>query len=278
MKKALLFTVLFCSLGILLNAAGTNDNYRCRLVISDQDTHASIIEKSEEDLLSGIWIAGSNLENEVNQTLMFEKSGKLLVFNETTDRGILVEEKKWKLMDFEGGIFLVMSAINSGKEELYKINQTCEGMELTNINSGKLLSFDYSSIKVTDVTKTDLVGNWNNTQYPFEIAQRFDQPGTFEPIRGAFFDLELAENGSYVKRFGSEINTFIENGTWKLSKDGKYIVFNSKNGKKNTSKTLEALEISRLNGNKMVVKTAISVDKLSAFSTGTKSFHFTKKS
>jgi hypothetical protein len=47
-----------------------------------------------------------------------------------------------------------------------------------------------------------------------------------------FFDIELSENGNYTKRFGSEIKTFTENGTWSISKDGKYIIFNNKSDKK----------------------------------------------
>lgn len=278
MKKAFLLSVLMLGLSIFMQAAVNNDTFRCRLNSADQDTHSSIVEKSEEDLLSGIWITGSTVDNEVNQTLMFEKNGKLLVFNETTDRGIRVEEKKWKLMDFEGGVFLVMSSPAKGKEELYKISQTCDGMELKNITTGKLLSFDYSSIKSTNVSKNDLIGSWNNSQYPFEIAQRFDQPGTFEPIRGAFYNLELAENGTYVKHFGSEIKTFSEEGTWSLSKDGKYIIFNVKNGNRSSKDSMEALEISRINDTKLVVKSAINADNISAYTTGTKAFHFSKKS
>jgi hypothetical protein len=58
------------------------------------------LKKSEDDLLSGIWISGESIENEVNQKLMFEKNGKLLVFNETTDKGIQVEEKKMEIDGF----------------------------------------------------------------------------------------------------------------------------------------------------------------------------------
>ncbi|MBL7829432.1 MAG: hypothetical protein JNK41_00280 [Saprospiraceae bacterium] len=278
MKRTLSFLIFLIGLGFNMSAHNITGSDRCRLVNELQDTHSSIIEKSEDDLLSGIWISGESIENEVNQKLMFEKNGKLLVFNETTDKGIQVEEKKWRLMDFEGGVFLVLSGKSAGKEELYKISQTCDGMELKNINTGKLLSFDYASIKATDVKRSDITGIWTSTQYPFEIAQRFDQPGTFEPIRGAFFDIELSENGNYTKRFGSEIKTFTENGTWSISKDGKYIIFNNKSDKKSSNQPLEALEIHRLNGNKLVARSSITAANLSAFSTGTKSFHFTKKS
>ncbi|MCC6689658.1 MAG: hypothetical protein IT268_11475 [Saprospiraceae bacterium] len=277
MKKTLSILIMMIAFVFNMNAESMNDIGRCRLINMQPVDYSSNIEKSEADLLSGIWILGSNPDSDVNQKFIFEKNGKLFIFNETTERGITVDEKKWRLMDFEGEVYLVFEGNSKGKDELFRMNQTCDGMELKNAKTGKLMAFEYKSLKQSAINKSELVGNWTTTQYPFEIAQRFDQPGTFEPVRGAFVSLDLNDNGSYTRSYGGEVKSFSEHGTWTLSRDGKYIVLASSN-RKFGENNLQAIEIQKLNNNKLVVRSAISANNLTAYTTGTKLFHFAKKS
>lgn len=281
MKKVLSILITLVAFSFNMNADNIADAGRCRLVNFKPAIFTTDIERSESDLLSGIWILGSSLESDVNQKFIFEKGGKLLIFNETTERGITVDEKKWKLVDFEGEVYLALTDVHAPKrtvkDELYKISQTCDGMELKHIKSGKMMVFDYKTLKQAGISQRDVAGEWMTTQYPFDIAQRFDQPGTFEPVRGAFVKLDLNEDGSYTKSFGGEVKTFTENGTWSLSRDGKYIVL-SKDRKKFGESNLEAIEIQKLNSDKLVVRSSIHAESLTSYTTGTKLFYFTRKS
>ena len=282
MKKSTLTLVTMITLICSVLATPTNNINRCRIEMMDKDTYASIINRNEEDLLSGIWTSNTLMGSGESQTLLFDKSGIVMILSSSFDNGISVSQKNWKVMDFDGKAFLVMSEISKSKEELYQLNQTCEGIELVNVATGKVLKFNYNAINIeNDKTKLakQLVGKWESTNYPFEIAKNFNQCGSFIPVNGAFFSIELKEDGSFKRTFGGELQKYNQTGTWEVSKDGKYLVFKTthQNGIKLKSHSLDGMEIERFNGNKLHAKAALSTkDNTTIFCTNTKTFSFTR--
>lgn len=277
MKRSVSIMMLLLSIVSGMQAS-TNPMYptnRCRLGLNYENAFVFSAEKTKEDLLSGIWISGADFQNEIHQTWMFEQTGKLNIFNETTEAGIKVDERTWKVVDFEGSVFLMVSSPNNKAELHFKVNPTCNGMELQNIQTGETHSFDYTVIKSKVSNGSDITGSWICNQYPFEISQRFDQVGSFETVKGAFLNLEINTDGTYSKSFGSEIKCFTEKGQWRLSKDGKYILLIPSLTQNPKNVAMEALEIQKIKGDKLVIKTAItSTENISAFKTNTRNFQF----
>ena len=282
MKKSTLTLVTMITLICSVLATPTNNINRCRIEMMDKDTYASITNRNEEDLLSGIWTSNTLMGSGESQTLLFDKSGSVMILSSSFDNGISVNQKNWKVMDFDGKAFLVMSDTHKSKEELFQLNQTCEGIELVNVATGKVLKFNYNAINLENdktILAKQLVGKWESTNYPFEIAKNFNQCGSFVPVNGAFFGLELKEDGSFKRTFGGELQKYSQTGTWEVSKDGKYLVFKTthQNGIKLKSQSLDGMEIERFNGNKLHAKAALSTkDNSTVFCTNTKTFSFTR--
>lgn len=282
MKKSTLTLVTMIALISSLLANPNTSINRCRIELMDKDTYTSIVTRNEEDLLSGIWTSSTMIGAEETQTLLFDKSGSMMVLSSTFDKGITVNQKSWRVMDYDGKAFLVISETNKSKEELYQLTQTCEGIELMNVANGKQFRYNYSSIgQKTDRNQLskELVGTWSSSTYPFEIAQNVTQCGSFIPVQGAYFSIELNKDGSYTKTFGSDLQKYIQSGKWEISKDGKFVIFktNNINGKKLKNTQLEAMEIERYNGNKLHAKGAIvTKDNTTLFCTNTKTFSFTR--
>ncbi len=282
MKKSTLTLVTMIALISSLLANPNTSINRCRIEMMDKDTYTSMVNKNEEDLLSGIWTSSALMGSEETQTLLFDKSGSMLVLSTTFDQGITVNQKNWRVMDFDGKPFLVISEMNKSKEELYQLTPTCDGIELMNVASGKQLKYNYTSIAQkgdrNQLTK-DLIGKWESTNYPFEIAKDFSQCGSFVPVQGAYFSIELNKDGSFTKTFGSDLQKYTQAGKWEISKDGKFVIFktNNINGKKIKTTQLEGMEIERYNGNKLHAKGAIATkDNTTLFCTNTKTFSFTR--
>jgi hypothetical protein len=282
MKKSTLTLVTMIALISSLLANPNTSINRCRIELMDKDTYTSIVTRNEEDLLSGIWTSSTMIGSEETQTLLFDKSGSMMVLSSTFDKGITVYQKSWRVMDYDGKAFLVISETNKSKEELYQLTQTCEGIELMNVANGKQFRYNYSSIgQKTDRNQLskELVGTWSSSNYPFEIAQNVNQCGSFIPVQGAYFSIELNKDGSYTKTFGSDLQKYTQSGKWEISKDGKFVIFktNNINGKKLKNTQLEAMEIERYNGNKLHAKGAIATkDNTTLFCTNTKTFSFTR--
>ncbi|MEN0005890.1 MAG: hypothetical protein AAF798_17200 [Bacteroidota bacterium] len=108
-----------------------------------------------------------------------------------------------------------------------------------------------------------IVGNWENTVYPFEV----DEAGV---IPGAFLTYNFHQSGHYTKIVGNKDVAIKEQGQWSISANGSSIIMEANNG------NISEATIKHLQLDELVLEHELKVNN-AAFCTKEKSFFFNKQ-
>jgi len=212
----------------------------CREIENLEDETLSISELARIDLLQGIWV---KKDNHLHSEMIFHfiETGSVDIIFNTKDGQSTYSHAHWEIEEHDDQAFLIWKEHNE-KDRLLKIKQTCDGLILTNVMNDKAYNLTYfpkEKNSKLDYLRNSLYGNWINGNYPFDIAKDESDCGSFVPIEGAFFTFQFNKDGTYSKKWGSKVVEFSESGTWEISADGKYVLFQaeSEDGKHESTKT-----------------------------------------
>jgi hypothetical protein len=267
------------------------DNYspeeRCREIIKVAEMSPDVVSNVKADLVSGKWIVeqellGTSQFQSSNTSLYFYNYGMADLLSTDSENGIQLITYLWRIEKFGEEPFLVLTSKEDRSEKLFKVEQTCKGINLTNAVSGDKTSMVFQKIKeaseLNDI-RFNLTGSWDCLTYPFDITSDTETCGTFEKMNGAFLSYELNEDGTYSKKLGTTHMEVEEKGFWEVSEDGKYIIFHAaKRGNAEEVFATYVAEVSHLNYGEMVLKQALhgTGDFDTLFCTDIKTFFFNK--
>ena len=200
------------------------------------------------DLTSGVW-STDDLCDSRKTSIQFNSGGKMHFIFEKENTKPNFEQYFWQLEKTNGMYFLSWICENLEQKSSFKIEQTCEGILLTDpVTDLEVCLKKMPSIaqKEMDFAKTSLIGNWENASYPFKERKK--------KFKNAFFHYSFAEDGTYQIQFGDDKKEFRELGIWEISKDGKFVIFH-----KNNSSSVYLAKIKHLDLDEMVLEQELKI-------------------
>lgn len=226
------------------------------------------VDQVRTNLETGFWIKKDS--EQANSTLIqFHNSGRvdwIVDFkNNNTNK-----YNNWKLDICGNTPFLVLKKVEDDMEQCFKLERTCDGIVLTNSKTKESIVLENKSeaeIATIKAVKTGLAGNWNNATYPFDISKNKRGNGTRRAMKDAYLKISFQQDGTYLKKYGSEKVHLIEKGNWEVSRDGQF-VFMETNG------LISVAKIQHLDLDEMVLEWQLDHPQHTDFSTEVKSFAF----
>lgn len=229
MKVQLVFTLLMAFFQCLPAKADLNlEIPDCRFNYYEIDFNTSLKEQFRKDLMSGIWKEEAVAPSKIQQTVQFHDYGLVETFTYKKGKFIGHELALWRIEEFNNGIFLVWINTQMEQENLLEVQQTCDGIVLTNVETKEVLNFNYKpnvDTKAKQFAESTLQGNWDNATYPFDLTDSMNDCGTFEVMKKAFLKYKFNEDGTYEKTYGNAKVELKESGIWEVSEDGGFVVF-----------------------------------------------------
>lgn len=281
MKNVFLFawTLLMVQFSFATNPTTTPDT-GCRKFTFQNNNELSQADKFRLDLQNGTWVQrGQDSKTAVYQ---FHDYGLVDVLTSGADQSADFKSLYWTVEVFENQAFLLLSGGAGISSQLFKLEQTCTGMNLSNSATAETtdLTFQpFANAKILDKIRFSLSGKWTSITYPFDLTDNLEKCGTFESIKGAFLEYEFKENGTYSKKMGAEHLQIEEQGYWEVSADGKYLIMHGV-GYTNPEQiyATTVAELSYVNPGELVLTQALHVsgDFETIFCTEIKSFYFHK--
>ncbi|MCO6485754.1 MAG: hypothetical protein J5I41_08275 [Saprospiraceae bacterium] len=198
----------------------------CRQYIVPGD-YATEKARLAADLTAGVWQMQTGRLGDARGSIFFHEFGMADQIITATDGKMDYKRLHWTIEMYNGAPFLVISHIQlDGQVNLYRMTPNCEGMDLTDAASLERIRLIYAGPRTAEVEKMAhyLTGSWTTDAYPFDITDQLDQPGTFEPINGAFLQLAFKGNGTFVREWGNVGVTYREEGYWDITADGEYLL------------------------------------------------------
>ncbi|MCB0663445.1 MAG: hypothetical protein KDC24_11940 [Saprospiraceae bacterium] len=260
---------------------------RCREILKVPTISPDVVSNVKADLISGKWMVeqellGSSQFQSSNTNLYFYNYGMADLVSTDPQTGIQLITYLWRVEKFGEEPFLVLTSKEGRSEKLFKVEQTCKGINLTNAVSGEKTTMVFQKIKEEkelNGIKFNLTGSWDCMTYPFDITTNTETCGTFEKMEGAYLKYEMKEDGTYTKNLGTDQMDVEEKGFWEVSEDGQYIIFHAaKRGNAEEIFATYVAQVSHLNYGEMVLKQALhgtgEFDTL--FCTDIKTFFFNK--
>lgn len=259
---------------------------RCRQIAGMSNQLLKPTDVLKLDLETGLWesllISEGETASAATILFQFHEYGMMDKIITEANGETKFESSFWRVENFGGKPFLILSHPDSSAEVLYKVEQTCEGLVLTNIANEQATVLEYrkkSNAKTLDSIKSSLSGKWSSITYPFDLTNDLNRCGTFETMKDAYLKYAFAPNGTYRKNMGTAHLDIEESGYWELSADGKFLILHAtKNGIAEQAYSTIIAEIAHINDGEMVLKQALhgAGDFETLFCTENKTFFFNK--
>lgn len=193
----------------------------CRKTVKLLDLEVPTTQLVEQDLKNGIWTHSNEKGNLLSYT--FSEQGAAFITESNTSGHVFFQEAFWKVDNMQGSPVLVLSAGKDSNSQLLKVELNCQGITLTDLSSSKEIELTYRPLE-TEASicqiKANLVGEWTNVTFGAET-----NPQTFQSLR-----LKADCTFSMLTMGGIQVQ-----GTWDVSKDGKFLLLSGKMEEQKTS-------------------------------------------
>ena len=217
-------------LGLILAAfatASVDTNPNCRAYLAKNNETRSLTLQIQQDLLQGVWIqqTGESLET----LLQFSDAGDAIFLN-VLKRGAVytIARYAWHIELADGAPLLVLRHLDTGETHRQWVQQTCQGLELVNIDTGDLESYRYvpASSQVMQQQQRRLTGNWEHVLPEVTLAAGSGPGAQRLTLENATLRFEFHPDGTYTRILSSRVSDrrFEEVGTWEISKDGERLL------------------------------------------------------
>lgn len=215
------------------------ESLKCRIAVREINYAVGNVQRIENDLIHGIWTLKS-----LNSKLIFQfKDFGMLDLIELKETGnTAYKNALWQVEEINGRAVLVITEKDMRQRRQFGVEQTCLGVVLKDqesLEELKLIHQSASNSMKINLMKANLVGDWTNVTYPFNLATELDQCGTFEEMKGAFLRYRFNPDGTFQLTYGSSMMTVRESGCWELGINGEYVLLHvtEKNGVKQPAET-----------------------------------------
>lgn len=228
MKQMMLTTLMM--MVMTWTAFAGNPELNCRDAFV-QSTDISQKARISADLIGGIWQIESTAEGTIGE-IIFHEFGVADEILPDEEGGKTLKQVQWTLEEYNNAIFLVISHRGDAHQtNLYRLAQTCEGMDLTDVGSLRRLQLRYEGKKLASIKNLSqyLTGEWITDTYPFDLTNSVDDCGTFKPMDDAFLQMSFRMDGTYARSIGNRGYTLRETGFWDIADDGRYLLMHVQN-------------------------------------------------
>ena len=139
MKTSAFIAILMAGVTVL---SATNDitseTFRCR-ELAKVTTEISADVLVSYDLTTGVW------KTPAEDSYEFEKDGALTIFTEDKKQDVEVKVSTWEVEMVDDQVVLT---VNKNKSSFfsYWVEQTCEGILLTDVRTGEVLTLEHSAL------------------------------------------------------------------------------------------------------------------------------------
>ncbi len=283
MKATYFIPFLAAMLSTLFTNGAPDD--KCRLAFEASIPYGSEAGRIEKDLLEGIWIdqIGGSKNTGMKQLLQFNDFGLLDVVTVYSNGHTQYETQQWHLESLGQHVYLVVFDNTLNEELVYEVKQTCEGLQLKDIDLQESKHLKYTpakSAKELERLRATITGHWSHNGYPFDIANNLEDCGTFVEMNGAFLEYQFNEDGTYQRKMGSHMVDIEEEGFWEITHDGQYLVFHlTRDGSPEQVYSSQYVRLTEVNSleQHLSFEQVLGVSELnSLFCTRMKSFKFYK--
>lgn len=203
-------------------------SFGCRLTFSAPSSALTAVEQVRLDLVSGTW--------QCETVSVYATSMHVLQFGEngyaywlTGEGGAPGEclRYSWTLVEEKGKVYLYLR--NKQTERAFSLESTCEGLNLQEQGTATVLAFRFQQAISTDslarIVK-QLTGKWEHSPTAPDIFVEEGLCATREQAISAVFRYSFRPDGTFSKGLHSdELGIdLIDEGRWRLSGDGKYLL------------------------------------------------------
>ncbi|MCF8238338.1 MAG: hypothetical protein K9I85_09310 [Saprospiraceae bacterium] len=277
MKKMFLITLMML---IVATTFASTPGLDCREAYTK---NPELAEKARvyTDLVESNWqINWQNGQGKAGQ-IIFHDFGAADQILANGDGTFVYHQSQWTLEEYNNALFLVISHLNGDNQtNMYRVFQTCDGIDLTDIGSLERLSFKFVGKKgnaSVDHMSQNLTGEWISSGYAFDQATTMDDCGTFQPMHDAFLQYSFRGDGTFARALGNKGMTLREIGFWDITDDGQFLLMHVKDASGNQILRTDVAELIHMQDGSFTLRQAlVNKDKNDLFCTQVKEFGFTR--
>jgi len=244
----------------------------CRDAFGVNNPEIPVEEQVKTDLVSGQWSQGENVqvffnEDGTSDWLQREASGQ---WNYTQHR--------WAVENTSNGPTLILQNGAQAAHQ-YRLEPTCEGISLFSPDYRESIVLGYEPLGGNNRSKSvtrSVAGEWEHTLTPAQLKELDILDIQNVDHQRARVRLYLSENGTFSKELlCASANIHIrETGTWKVSRDGQFLLFNDLDG--NQVVNSRCIRLKYLELDEMVLEQALAFAKTGT-QTSAQDFYFNKQ-
>ncbi len=269
--SALLAMLMVVASYSFANTLTNSDLAKCRDYSPNVLKGLSTTSLVEHDLVNGMWT--STNKNGIEKTYQFTSEGLLQMLSTDKKGYKSYQSIFWRIDEFDAKPFLILSNEN-GTEKLMRINQTCEGLLLTDMVCEEIVSLNYQPLRASkrfNLTRAYLVGEWTN-------VSMFDSSKGNEQLNGSFFGYQFFANGTFVCEYGNAKSSVTENGVWEISKDCQFLLLHASDENDETDiKATKVIRIAQVDDHGLILEQIMkSSDVNDFFNANNKTYAFIK--
>ncbi len=246
----------------------------CRQTITDDTLPLS--DQIEKDLVSGVWVEETTAAS--GDYMEFDASGHAMLMEANGDFTYRVSRYSWGIEAGNEHPLLVFFDDQEQETLLFRIDPTCAGIQLTDLNTGEKASYAYQSADASqaNAVKAALTGEWRNTRANLTLSSPDCGTDGAVEIDKASILLEFHADGTFIKviRCLTKDIRFEERGQWEVAADGKKVLLHVpvSGGQMIT----QALRIKHIELDELVVETPLAVVGRTFTSVPNNDFYFNK--
>ncbi len=277
MKQMFLFTLMMFM--VATTFAGTPE-LDCR------EAYTSSPELSQKkrvaaDLVESIWQINWQQGHGKTGKIIFHEFGAADQILPDGEGAYTYHQSQWTLEEYNNALFLVISHLDGDKRtNMYRVFQTCDGIDLTDIGSLERLSFKFVGKKgnaQVDYMTQNLTGEWISSGYAFDQATTMEDCGTFQEMQDAFLQYSFKADGTYARSLGNRGMTIRETGFWDITEDGRFLLMHVKDPSGTQILRTDVTEVMQMEDGSFTLRQALhNRDKNDLFCTNLKEFGFTR--
>ncbi len=231
------------------------------------------------DLIESIWLINHNDEKSLSNKIIFHEFGAADQIVLTENGTYAYHRSQWTLEEYNNALFLVISHLDGESQtNMYRVFQTCNGIDLTDIGSLERLSFVHQGKKANhqiDLMSQQLTGEWLSNSYAFDLTTSMEDCGTFQPMKDAFLQYSFKGDGTFARSMGNRGVTMRENGFWDITKDGRFLLMHILDDQGNQIERTDVAEIKyEEDGTFTLNQALVNQERNDMFCTGLKKLGF----
>ncbi len=225
--SALIALLLAACTAISATYDTTPETLDCRKYVVNYAPDLTPSQLVEQDLLNGTWF--QQTPTGTLRKYQFKGKGKAHILEQAADGNLRLTALEWKVEERNGKAVLSTWEAGRSMESHLQVEQTCDGLNLTNLSDGSTTILAYRPLLKTSqwsALKASLEGEWTNVSW----SNAAESCGNIEEKEGAYLNFCFKTDGTYKMACGNSKKKMEAKGTWELSKDGQFIFFHCEDG------------------------------------------------